>query len=114
VSSVQDEFIDVRVRRAPAEPAEPVKATWRNKPSQKKVEDAMVEIAKGYLPAEEYAKGATRPPLDEIWGKLKQETGSKAVTRRQAQNALQNRAPHLRGQKGYSKKKYPKKTSKSK
>jgi hypothetical protein len=100
--SWHDEFIDVRVRRTPAES---IKATWRHdKRSQEAVNDAMDEIAKGYLPAEEYLKGAPRPAFDEIWGKLKTRCG-KDVTREQARNALLERAPHLRGRKGYSSKK---------
>jgi hypothetical protein len=95
----RDEFIAVRVRRSLTEP---VKATWRHdKPSQEDVDAAMDEIAKEYLPAEEYLKGAPRPAFNEIWGKLKTRCG-KDVTRKQARNALTARAPHLRGQRGYS------------
>jgi hypothetical protein len=98
----RDEFIAVRVRRVPAEP---IKKTWKDKPTQVEVDAAMVEIAKGYPPAQEYPPDAPRPSFDDIWEALKGRCG--AVTRRQARDALDNRASHLRGQPGYRSTKSP-------
>jgi hypothetical protein len=99
VHGSHDEFIDVRVRRAPAEP---VKATWRSdKPAQEDVNAAMVTIAQGYPPPEQYGKDTPRPALVVIWGKVKELCGD-ATTRKQVQDALAACAPHLQGQRGYS------------
>jgi hypothetical protein len=91
-----DEFIDVRVRR---EPAEPAKKNWREHPSKEKVEAAMQDIAKEYPPAHKYSQDTRRPSLDEILGKLKDRLGD--VTRKQARDALTEVAPHLGGRRGY-------------
>jgi len=91
---VRDEFIAVRVRRPPAEP---IKKAWRDKPRQADVDDAMGEVAREY---QDYPPDAPRPAFDLIWDKLKVRCGD--VTREQARNALASRAPHLRGQRGYS------------
>jgi hypothetical protein len=92
----RDEFIDVRVRRAPVEPA---KRAWGEHPSKSEVEAAMVEVAKEYPSPQEYPRDAPRPAFDEVWAKLKARLGD-GVTRKQARDALK-KYPHLRGRRGY-------------
>jgi hypothetical protein len=84
-----DEFIDVRARRAPAEP---IKKAWRKKPSRGDIKTAMLDIAKGY-PA------GAHPSESELWGALKARLGS--VTQKQARAALNDYAPHLKGRRGH-------------
>jgi hypothetical protein len=99
---IDDVFIDVRVRRAPAEP---VKATWRpDKPRQQDADAAMDEIAREYPTAREWCEDDPRPAFDEIWGKLKAHCGD-TITRAQARAALKTRAPHLIGHRGRAPKK---------
>ena len=94
----RDEFIDARVRRAPAEP---VKKSWRERPSKEALQTAMEEIAKTY-PAD------TRPSFKEIWDALKGRLGPD-LPRQDALAALKDHAPQLRGRRGYrSKGKSPK------
>jgi hypothetical protein len=84
----RDEFIDVRVRRPPAEP---IKKAWRGeKPSRENLREAMRSIAKDY-PAD------VHPPEPEIWDALKKRLGH-AVTRAQARDALKDHA--LKGRRG--------------
>jgi hypothetical protein len=93
VLGTSDKFIDVRARRPPAEP---VRKTWKDKPTQAKVDAAMEEIAKGYPPD-------VHPSEQEIWNKLKAKL---EATRQQARNAIKKH-PRLRGQRGYSSTKSP-------
>lgn len=87
----RDEFIDVRVRRAPAEP---VKKAWREQqPDESKLKGAMEKIAQGYPPG-------ARPSFSEIWAGLKAELNQEDLPRRTAEDALKNYAPHLRGRRG--------------
>ena len=93
----RDEFIDARVRRAPAEP---VKKSWRERPTKEALQTAMEEIAKTY-PAD------ARPSFKEIWDALKDRLGAD-LPRQDALAAL-SYAPHLRGRRGHrSKGKSPK------
>lgn len=92
VLGTSDEFIDVRVRRVPAEP---IKKAWREKPTKKAVEAAMLDIAKGYPPG-------ARPGEAKILAKLKARLPG--ATRAQERDAVKKCAPHLRGQRGYSSK----------
>jgi len=85
----RDEFIDVRVRRPPAEP---VKKSWRNLPSQKELNGAMDEIAG------DYPQGA-RPSFKEVWGKLKERWPD--FPRDPARKAIKDYAPQLRVRRGY-------------
>jgi hypothetical protein len=80
-------------------PAEPKKA-WREKPTMKAVEAAMVEVAKGFPSAEKYLPNAARPAFAVILAGLRTRCGQ-GVTVRQAKAALQNRAPHLSGRPGH-------------
>jgi hypothetical protein len=85
-----DEFIDVRVRHAPAEP---VKKTWRNKPSDKDVAATMKQVAA------DYPSGA-QPSVKEIWFELEYQL-TEEVTRKQVREAIKNHAPQLRGRRGH-------------
>jgi hypothetical protein len=87
----RDEFIDVRVRHAPAEP---VKKAWRERPDRSKLKVAMENIAQRYPPG-------ARPPFSEIWGALKVELGQEDLPWRPAKYALKNYAPHLEGRRGH-------------
>jgi hypothetical protein len=94
--SGRDDFIDVRVRRVPAEP---VKKAWRGRPDKAAVKDAMKAVAKAY-PLD------AQPPFSEIQNKL--EKILPEVTRKVARDALKQYAPHLVGRRGYrSKSKSP-------
>jgi hypothetical protein len=92
----RDDFIDVRVRRAPAEP---VKKAWRWRPDNAAVRGAMKKVAQTYPPD-------ARPSFDEIWDRLK--ALLPGVTRDVARKALKQYAPQLVGRPGYrSKSKLP-------
>jgi hypothetical protein len=92
----RDDFINVRVRRAPAEP---VKKAWRKRPNKAAVRDSMKQVAQTY-PLD------AQPPFSEIWDRLKEL--SPGVTREVAREALKQYAPHLVGRRGYrSKSKSP-------
>jgi hypothetical protein len=91
-----DEFIEVHVRRPPAEP---VKKAWRKRPDKSALKAAMTGIARGYQPD-------AQPSLNEIWNALKGRLGPN-VTRQQARDALKDYAPHLRGRPGYRSTKSP-------
>ena len=79
----------VCVRRPPGEP---VKRTWREKPSDEAVETAILDFAKGY------STGAY-PSEDEFLGAARGRLGPE-VTRQQVRDAL-NLHPHLKGRRGY-------------
>lgn len=85
----RDDFINVRVRRAPAEP---VKKAWRKRPNKAAVRDAMKQVAQTYPPD-------AQPPFSEIWDSLKELLPG--VTREVAREALKQQAPHLVGRPGY-------------
>jgi len=87
----QDEFIDVRIRRAPAEP---VKKAWRGRPRNKDLEAAMADIVKGLGPGVRLSSGDALKALQGRFGE--------SVTREQARNALK-KYPHVRLQRGYRK-----------
>ena len=92
----RDDFIDVRVRRVPAEP---VKKAWRGRPNKAAVKAAMGQVAQTYPPD-------AKPPFPEIQDKL--EKLLPGVTREVARDALKQYAPHLAGRRGYrSKSKSP-------
>ena len=87
-----DEYIEARVRRAPAEPSvEPPKRPPRAALRAELLKGAMEEIAQGY------PEGA-RPPAVEIEAALK--TRLPWVTRQEAREALAKYAPWLRGERG--------------
>jgi hypothetical protein len=85
----RDEFIEVRIQRAPDEP--PAKKTWREKPSNAQVESALADIAKGY-PA------GAQPAADEVLDKIRKRLGPE-VTRSQVRAALKKSVLH--GRRGY-------------
>jgi len=86
----RDEFIAVQVRRAPAEP---VKDTWRARPSRADIQAAMETTAQTYPP------GAT-PSFQDIWNALKERLACPDLPRQVARDALRDYAPQLRGQRG--------------
>jgi hypothetical protein len=91
-----DDFIDVRVRRAPAEP---VKKAWRERPNSAAVKNSMEQVAQTYPPD-------AQPSFSEIWNRLKERLPG--VPRGVAHGALKQYAPHLLGRRGYrSKSKSP-------
>jgi hypothetical protein len=91
-----DDFINVRVRRAPAEP---VKKAWRERPNSAAVKNSMERVAQTYPPD-------AQPSFSEIWNRLKEL--SPGVPRGVAHGALKQYAPHLLGRRGYrSKSKSP-------
>jgi hypothetical protein len=92
----RDEFVDVRVRRAP-DPVEP--AQRRKRPSRAELKAAMEEIARE-------AARAPAPTEQEVWNGLKARLGQ--VSRQDARGAIAKYAPQLRGRRGYrSKRKSP-------
>jgi hypothetical protein len=91
----RDEFIDVRVRHAPAAP---VKRAWRESPSRGALKNAAEDVA------QRYPHGA-KPSFKEFWGALKKLIPG--VTRTDAQTALKDYAPQLRGRRGYRSTKSP-------
>jgi hypothetical protein len=92
----RDDFINVRVRRAPAEP---VKKAWRERPTKAAVRDSMKQVAQTYPPD-------AQPPFSEIWDRLKERLPG--VSRDVARKALKQYTPHLVGRQGYrSKSKSP-------
>lgn len=94
----RDEFINVRVRRTPAEP---VKKAWRAKPSLAELKLVIVDIALGYPQAQE--RPETRPSFEEVWIKLRAHFETE-IPRDDVRKAL-DVAPHLkrgRGQHGKS------------
>jgi hypothetical protein len=88
VFSGRDEFVDVRVQRAPAEA---VKKAWRKKYSHDELKDAAKKIAESCGPGE-------RPSFRDFWDALKVELPD--VTKRQAKRAL-DFEPQLKGQRGH-------------
>jgi hypothetical protein len=95
VADGSDQFIDVRVGRAPITP---VKKAWRKQYSTGELKAATEDIAKTYGPDE-------RPSFEDFWKALK--TRLPDVTKRQAQVALEKFAPRLRGRRGYRSTKSP-------
>ena len=89
VLSGRDEFIDVRVQRAPTEP---VKKAWRKPYTDDELKPATEALAKTYEPGKQ-------PAFKDFWDALKKALPD--VTREQAQHALQQFAPQLRGRRGY-------------
>ena len=85
----RDEFIEVRIRHAPAEP---VKKTWRKPVTEAELKEAAEKVARTY-PA------GAHPSFREFWDKLKKDLPR--ATRNDAHNALTNYAPQLRGRRGY-------------
>jgi hypothetical protein len=77
----------------------PAQKAWRNKPSSKDIETAMLVIAKDY-PDGEHA------PEAEVWDKLRERLGP-SVSRKQARDALTKYAPQLKGQRGRHRAKSP-------
>src|SRR5262249_38045450 len=90
-----DQFIDVHVQRAPAET---MKKAWREKPSRMALKDATERVA------QKYPRGS-HPSFDEFWSALKKVIPD--VTRADAQAALKNYAPQLRGRRGHRSTKSP-------
>jgi hypothetical protein len=86
----RDEFVDARVRRAPAEP---IAKRWRKPPDKDDLKAAMEKIAK------DYPEGADPPPLQEVQEKLKGILGE--ATRRLTQSAIEKYVPQLKGRRGY-------------
>ncbi|MBR0730351.1 hypothetical protein JQ595_16490 [Bradyrhizobium japonicum] len=83
----RDEFLEVRVRRAPAGP---VRKRWRKSPAKGDLKSAMGEIAK---------ISPDGVGLDKVWNALKGYFPE--ITRQQAQNAIKAYAPQLKGRRGY-------------
>jgi len=93
-----DEFIDVRVRQAPAEP---VKAAWREPLSELELKAAVEEVARAY-------PSGARPSLDEeVLPALKARLRRSDLPRQVARDALKNYAPQLKGHRGYRSTKSP-------
>jgi hypothetical protein len=89
----RDEYIEVRVRPIPATA---IPRPWQGKPKREDVEAAASDIAKAYPPPAQL-------PFEEFWAALKTRVSPK-VTRRQALDALEARAKHLQGRRGYKSK----------
>jgi hypothetical protein len=95
IHSGHDQFIDVRIQRAPAET---IKKAWREKPPTKALKDAMEHVAQQYPPG-------AHPPFDEVWSALKKLIPG--VPRADARAALKDYAPQLLGRRGYRSTKSP-------
>jgi hypothetical protein len=83
---IVDVFIDVRVRRAPAEP---VKTTWRPPTTQADLKNAAEAIAQECAPG-------TKLSEQDFWNRLKARTGRSDLPRRAARAALDDYAPQLK------------------
>jgi hypothetical protein len=93
-----DAFIEVRVRRATAEP---VKEAWRPHPSEGELRGAVEEVARRY-------QSGARPSFDdEVLPALKAHLRRPDLPRQTGRDAWTKYAPHLKGQRGYRSTKSP-------
>jgi hypothetical protein len=86
----RDEFINVRVRRAPAEPA---KQTWRDKPSKTELEAFVKDIALGFPEARDHPE--TRPTFEYLQAQANARFGME-VPRDDLRAAVDEAAPYLK------------------